>query len=132
MSDSSKPATERSSEDRQLAEELVERARSEGVDHGVREAQRCGLARWGAFWRVGDGLDDSHMIVVLVGLSSEYRTVYVSADHRLEPQGHESACLAYDSFDHTRDNADCLAMLAFGDAAEPVDTQDIPLFVKAS
>jgi putative transposase len=32
MSDSSKPATERSSEDRQLAEELVERARSEGVD----------------------------------------------------------------------------------------------------
>ena len=33
MSDSSKPApSERSSEDRQLAEELVERARSEGVD----------------------------------------------------------------------------------------------------
>jgi putative transposase len=32
MSDSSKPATERSSEDRQLAEELVERARNEGVD----------------------------------------------------------------------------------------------------
>ena len=32
MSDSSKPAAERSSEDRQLAEELVERARSEGVD----------------------------------------------------------------------------------------------------
>ncbi|MFP4554795.1 MAG: hypothetical protein ACLFRT_13170 [Actinomycetota bacterium] len=32
MSDSSKPATERSSEDKQLAEELVERARSEGVD----------------------------------------------------------------------------------------------------
>lgn len=32
MSDSSKPATERSSGDRQLAEELVERARSEGVD----------------------------------------------------------------------------------------------------
>jgi len=32
MSDSSKPATGRSSEDRQLAEELVERARYEGVD----------------------------------------------------------------------------------------------------
>ncbi len=32
MSDSSKPATERSSEDRQLAEELVERARNEGVE----------------------------------------------------------------------------------------------------
>lgn len=32
MSDSSKPATERSSEDRQLAEELVEGARNEGVD----------------------------------------------------------------------------------------------------
>jgi putative transposase len=32
MSDSSKPATERSSEDRQFAEELVERARNEGVD----------------------------------------------------------------------------------------------------
>jgi putative transposase len=32
MNDSSKPATERSSEDRQLAEELVERARNEGVD----------------------------------------------------------------------------------------------------
>jgi len=32
MSDSSMPATERSSEERQLAEELVERARSEGVD----------------------------------------------------------------------------------------------------
>ncbi len=32
MSDSSKPAAERSSEDKQLAEELVERARSEGVD----------------------------------------------------------------------------------------------------
>ncbi|MGB8361865.1 MAG: IS256 family transposase [Acidimicrobiia bacterium] len=32
MSDSSMPATERSSEDRQLAEELVERARNEGVD----------------------------------------------------------------------------------------------------
>lgn len=32
MSGSSKPATERSSEDRQLAEELVERARNEGVD----------------------------------------------------------------------------------------------------
>ena len=32
MSGSSKPTTERSSEDRQLAEELVERARNEGVD----------------------------------------------------------------------------------------------------
>ena len=32
MSDSSRPAQERSSEDKQLAEELVERARSEGVD----------------------------------------------------------------------------------------------------
>jgi putative transposase len=32
MSESSKPATERLSEDKQLAEELVERARSEGVD----------------------------------------------------------------------------------------------------
>jgi hypothetical protein len=31
MSDSSVPATERSLEDRQLADELVERARSEGL-----------------------------------------------------------------------------------------------------
>ncbi len=45
MSDSSKPATERSPEDRQLAEELVERARSEGVSLVGPDGLLSGLTR---------------------------------------------------------------------------------------
>ena len=45
MSDSSKPAAKRSPEDRQLAEELVERARSEGVDLVGPEGLLSGLTK---------------------------------------------------------------------------------------